>query len=67
MEKKMIEVLNKTIRTYQAIYNDGNRKIADDVFHQFLAQMELVQEVTGKKVELTVVEGKHKVVLTNRD
>ena len=63
MEKKMIEALNKTIRTYETIYNDGNRKLADEVFHQFMAQMKLVEEVTGKKAELIEVKDGYEVIL----
>lgn len=63
MEKKMIEALNRTIKTYKAIYNDGNRKLAEEVFAQFMAQIKLVEEVTGKKVNLIEVKDGYEVIL----
>lgn len=56
MEKKLIDVLNRTIKAYETIYrNEGNSKLADKAFYDFIAQERMVAEVTGKNVELVQI------------
>ena len=63
MENKMVEALNRTIKTYKTLYNNKSFRAADEVFNQFMAQAKLVSEVTGKVIELEETEDGYTAVL----
>ena len=63
VEKKMVEVLNRTIRSYETVYNAGNHNLAEKIFSDFMAQQKFVHEVTGKMVELEREEDGYIAVL----
>lgn len=50
MEEKMVEVLNLTIETYERIYHDGNRDLANQIFDRFTAQLDLVTRVINDRI-----------------